>query len=106
METLQTRFLRLLDSRADERGLDLVISYNYSNCGLLHFMEDESFIEKLVIPFDVQSNLVTLGWMSQNKKMRDVFPDRPNPRFAGFEAKELDEAIDCLLEAAGAPLPV
>jgi hypothetical protein len=102
METLQKRFLDVLDTRASARGLDLVVSYEFSNRGVLNLMRPNSFDTRLSIPFDVQTNRVTLGWMSPHEEgAQDVFSARPNPKFAGFEAGELDEAIASLLTAAG-----
>lgn len=99
MITLQQRFMATLDRRTKARGLELVVSYNYSNCGLLHFMRPGGFQETLSIPFDVQPGRVTLGWMGQQGS-KEVFPEKSNPRFAQFQAGELDDAIDALLKAA------
>lgn len=102
METLQKRFMNALNTRAKAKGLDLVVSYNYSNCGLFHFMRPGSFEETLLIPFDFQPGRVTLGWMVHDfkKGVRAVFPQAPNPYYAGFKAGEMDDAITALLEAA------
>ena len=101
METVQKRFMETLDKRAADKGLELVISYNYSNCGDLHLMAPDSFDTALTIPFMFSSEKTSFGWMFKDAKdARPVFFDRPNPYFAGFEAGELDAAIEAMLEAA------
>lgn len=101
METLQKRFMETLDTQAKAKGLDLVVSYNYANCGLFHFFRHGTFDEKLLIPFDFQPGQVSLGWMSNSSKdARAVFPIAPNPYYAGFKAGDMDDAITALLKAA------
>lgn len=101
METVQKRFMETLDKRATDKGLELVVSYDYSNCGTLHLMAPDSFDTALTIPFFFSSERTTFGWQASTAKdARNVFHERPNPRFAGFEAGELDQAIDAMLDAA------
>lgn len=101
METLQKRFMEILDRRATAKGLELVVSYNYSNCGLLHLMAPDSFDAALTIPFSFNTGRVSFGWVSPNSQgAREVFHERPNPYSAGFTAGELDEAIEALLATA------
>lgn len=99
MRSVQTKFFDLLKERASAAGFEVVTYHSFSNVGVIHLQKPGSFETALSIPFDFQSN-AHFGWTSDRGESHPVFPDRPNPRFAGFEANELDNAIWAIIKYA------
>lgn len=105
MRTLQDKFFDILDLKAEEAGFELVVSYNFANTGSLYLQNRADLKTYLRLPFDFQPRRVALGWhLNRDAKNPgeavQVFPGRPNPYFALFEAGAMDEAIAAILDTA------
>lgn len=99
--TIQKKFFAVLKERAESFGLELVLEFSFSNVGVLHLQTTDSFNTLLSLPFDFQTGRVSFGWMGDQGL--PVFPERANPRYAGFTPAELDDAIDAILNYALEP---
>jgi hypothetical protein len=107
MEGLQERFMRVLDERASDEKLELVVNYNYSNNGLIYLMKRGEFDSPVgAVPFKFYSGRVALGWTGKNNPhAKRLFPGRPNPFFAVFQADAMEEALDAMIQFAMAADP-
>lgn len=97
-ETVQKKFFALLDERAEKSKMEVVVSYNYANTGTLHLQKLNGFETYASVPFSFQSGSTSFG--SSGKGSPEFFPLRPNPRFALFQADQLDEALTAIVAFA------
>jgi len=82
-----------------------VLQTEWANIGTLHLQRSGSFETLLSLPYAFNKN-VTFGWMGRRDQHPDVFPKRSNPKFALFEAHELDQAIEAIIEYACSQMKV
>lgn len=99
MTTPQQKFFATLDEAAEDEGLEVVTSFSASNVGTIHLLPKDSFDTLLAIPFNFQGARLALGWQAGSLG-HDVFPSRPNPRFAQFQLEQYPSAIAGLIASA------
>lgn len=98
MVSVQKKFFTLLEEAAIAVDMELVVRQEWANTGTIHLQEPGNFDTWLTIPYAF-NDTASFGWMVKDRGA-PVFPDRPNPYFAGFKANELGEAIDALINWA------
>lgn len=97
VRSTQDKWLAKLDADCKGAGIELIVDFEYANTGTLRLQQRDSFDTALAIPFRFNKGHLTIGWMGRDNDKPAVFRGRPNPRFAGFEDDDLQEAIDSLI---------
>lgn len=97
MRTVQTKFFEILEERAGDAGFEVVVDYSASNVGRIHLQAEGTFETAASVGFNFQSGYPCVHFDGLGKIR--PFPTRPNPSFAGFNADELDEAVDAIVAA-------
>lgn len=97
LTTLQHAFEERLEKQAAARQLEVVAEYTYANVGRYHFKNPGTLHVYASVPFSWQTGSVYLG---QTRDGPNLFPDRPNPQYAGFKADQLEEALGALMRFA------
>jgi hypothetical protein len=98
--SLQDKFFRVLNERAEARGLEVAVAKSFSNVGDIHLQAPGSFETALTVHFNAQPGGIAFGEMVPRDASPEIWTMRPNPRYARFRADELDLAIDTILAAA------
>lgn len=101
MNSVQKKFFEHLDDAANDAGFEVVVQHEWGNSGTLHLQTARSFDTWLSIPYVFHSDHAAFGWQaSYANNSQPVFIHRPNPRFAGFTAGQLGDAIFAMIAFA------
>lgn len=99
--SVQKKFFEMLETQASANNLELVMQTEWANTGTLHLQHPGSFETALSLPYQFDKRTY-FGWMGRREDKPAVFPDRPNPVWAGFEPHELGDAITAIITYAKA----
>jgi hypothetical protein len=96
MKTFQQKFIEDLESSANSLDYELVAEWSASNCGVIHFIEQEStpYTSQLTMEFHFQRNHNVFNWD------KPILDGKSNPRMAIINSDNIGEArevIDAIL---------
>lgn len=97
--SVQDKFFEVLTRKASAHNLEVVMQAEWANQGVLHLQRPGSFETALSLPYSF-SRRAYFGWQANRETHPNVFPERPNPKFAGFDPHELDQAVDAIIAYA------